>query len=431
MGKSEEKAGMRISRRRFMILILGLSCSLAVFTFTLEYLSSYEGKVKTNVVIEAGSQITLDLFTDDLENVKPAYDIYNIDTTLLGTYPIPFCCDNFRYVCNLTIVDTTPPTAGTRDLITDVTILPDSIDFVSFYSDVTPVTVSYSEVPDVSTGGVKDGSLSFKDVAGNETILPFQVTVIDDFDAPFIYGTKAIEVYENDIVKYRDGITVEDNLDPNPVLTIDTSGIDISTPGVYEVIYTATDYTGNSRSMSAKVTVLEKPEGYVEPDIVYELAQHVLDQITDESMTDMEKGFRIYSWCKNSINYIGTSDKSHWTKGAYDGFTTLQGDCYTYAACAKAMFDVIGVDNFIIERCDPTTSTHFWNLVQMDGQWYFADCSRTNTPMNAYLLTDSELDALNFVHGYRYHFDPTGLPNRATVSIQYRLNYYTLSVSED
>ncbi len=431
MAKSDGDKIVGLSVRRFLILILGLSIVLFLMTIYLDYVSSYENKVVSSVTIEAGDLVTLDLFTDDLENVKPAYDINSIDTKLLGTYPIPFCCNNRRYVSELTIVDTIPPEGATTDLITDVNVLPDVSEFVVSYSDVTPVTISFATAPDVSTGGLMDGSVSFKDIAGNETIVPIQLTVIDDFDAPIVYGVKPIEVYENDVVKYREGLTVEDNMDSNPILTIDTSAVDISTPGEYTVTYTVTDYTGNSRSLSTSVTVLAKPEGYVEPEVIYELAQRYLDQITTPDMPVIEKCFKIYNWCKQSINYIGTSDKSHWTIGAYEGFTTLSGDCFTYACCAKAMFDILGVDNYIIERCDATTSTHFWNLIKMEGQWYFCDCSRTNTPMNAYLLTDAELHELTYTHGNRYNFDSTGLPNRATESIQYRLNYATLTVKEE
>ena len=47
------------------------------------------------------------------------------------------------------------------------------------------------------------------------------------------------------------------------------------------------------------------------------------------------------------------------------------------------------------------------------------------------LLTDAELHELTYTHGNRYNFDSTGLPNRATESIQYRLNYATLTVKEE
>lgn len=431
MVKENGKKRRGLSVRRFLIFILGLSILLAVITFELDYSSKYIGKVKEHVTIEAGSVISLDLFTDDLENVKPAYDFSKIDTSLLGTYPIPFCCDNRRYVCDLTIVDTIPPIGETQNLVTDVFDLPDVSEFVVSYSDITPVKIDFEQEPDVSIGGIKDGSVAFTDIAGNKTIVPIQVRVIDDFEAPFFYGVKPIEIYENDIIKYRDGITIVDNMDPHPVLSIDNSQVDVTKPGKYTVTYTGTDATGNSRSLKTTVTVVEKPEGYVEPEEIYILAERYLNQITDNSMSDIEKCFKVYYWCKANINYIGTSDKSHWTIGAYEGFSTLAGDCFTYAACAKAMFDLIGVDSYIIERCDPTTSTHFWNLIEIDGQWYFCDCSRTNTPMNAFCLTDSELHELTYTHGNRYNFDPSGLPNRATESIQYKLNYSTLTVKED
>lgn len=430
MGNKNENEGINLSLRRFLILILGLSLVLFIFTFYPRYSSFYEGKVYEHVIIEAGSPITMDLFTNDLENVKPAYDFTQIDTKVLGHYRIPFCCDNRRYESILTIVDTIAPTGETKDLTIDVNQLPDVSEFVVSYSDVTPVSISYSVVPDVSIGGLKEGSVSFKDIAGNETIVPFQVTVIDDFDAPLIYGIKPITVYQDDKVKYRDGLRVEDNMDPNPTLSIDTSEVDISTPGVYTVSYTATDATGNTRTSTTKITVLEKPEGYVEPEDVYNAGQKYLDMIIDPTMSDIDKGFKIYNWCKTYINYIGTSTKTHWTIGAYEGFTTLSGDCFTYAACAKAMCDMCGIECYVIERCDPGDSTHFWNLLCIEGNWYFMDCSRTNTPMNAYLLTDQELYELQYTHGYRYKFDPTGLPNRSDVSIQYRLNYYTLTAKE-
>ena len=74
--------------------------------------------------------------------------------------------------------------------------------------------------------------------------------------------------------------------------------------GTYEVVYTATDSAGNTSSASSKITIKEKPKGYVDKEDVYALAQKVVDQITNDSMTDMEKAFAIYRWTKTNIGYL-------------------------------------------------------------------------------------------------------------------------------
>ena len=426
----KEKRSFRISRRQFLIVILMLTVLLALLMLGLNKIDRIDGKVRANVTIESGTSIDISLFTDDPEYVKPAIDLTTIDNITPSVINIPFWCDDIRYVSTLTIVDTVAPEAHVKDLKVDVDNEPDIMDYITGYTDLNPVTVSFVKEPDFTLGGVNEGSISFKDTSGNETVLPVKLTVIDDFEAPKILGVHPIESYENDTIKYREGITLEDNLDPNPTLEIDNSEVDISKPGTYYVKYIATDYTGNSREASAKVTILEKPETYVEPDIVYAEARKVLNEITTPDMTDAEKGFAIYFWCKENIHYVGVSDKSHWTKGAYDGFTTLRGDCYTYAVCAKAMLDCLGIDNYLIERCDPVTTSHYWNFLYMENDWYFMDCSSTNTPMNAYLLTGDELWALCATHGYRYNYDHTGLPNPSESSIQYKINYYTRTIDE-
>ncbi|MBO7451749.1 MAG: transglutaminase domain-containing protein [Clostridiales bacterium] len=427
----ETKEAYRISRRGFLLLIFSLVMVLALVMCAIKRIERFDGKVNAEVVIEAGEGLDMGLFTGDPDYVHPTIDINTIDTTIPGTYPITFWCDNIRYVSMLTIQDTIPPQGSVRDLERDLYDMPTAMDFVVDYSDVTEVKIDFKDTPDVLSGGEKDGSVRFTDTSGNETILPVKLTVIDDFDPPKIYGIHPIESYQGDNIKYREDITLEDSQDPNPVLTIDNSEVNIDKPGEYRVKYIATDNTGNSTEAYAKVTILEKPEGYVEPDLVYEEASKVLDEIVDDSMSDEQKGFKIYAWCKNNLHYIGTSDKSHWTAGAYEGFTTLRGDCYTYAVCAKALFDVAGIDNYVVERNDARDSSHFWNLLRVEDGWYFMDCSSTNTPMNAYLLTEDELDALNYIHGFRYHFDHEGLPTISKESLQDKLNYYNYTVAED
>lgn len=425
MGKDEK---FSISLRQFLLVILMLSVCLVLIVMGLRSIKRQYGKVESEVTIEAGSPIDMSLFTTDLEYVKCTTDISVLDNKTPNSYNLDFWCDNIPYYSVLNVVDTIAPDASVKDLKTDVDNAPDIMDYVVSYRDINPVEISFAVEPDYTKGGINEGSIRFRDIAGNETILPVKLEVIDDFDAPKILGVKPIESYENDTIKYREGIKLEDNLDPNPTLTIDNSGVDITKPGTYKVKYIATDYTGNVREVETDVTILEKPEGYVEPELVYEEAMKVYSTIITHDMTDAEKGFAIYDWCKYNLHYIGESDKSHWTAGAYEGFTTLRGDCYTYAVCAKALLDCAGIDNYLIERCDAVTTSHYWNMIFVEGKWYFMDCSSTNTPMNAYMLTGTELHDLSYVHGFRYNYDHTGLPTPTEESVQYRINYYTKTI---
>ena len=73
-------------------------------------------------------------------------------------------------------------------------------------------------------------------------------SVVIDQKAPQIVGAKDLEVYVGGTVSYKSGVSVADDIDAKPDLTIDNTKVDLAKPGVYEVTYTATDASGNSTS---------------------------------------------------------------------------------------------------------------------------------------------------------------------------------------
>jgi len=85
-----------------------------------------------------------------------------------------------------------------------------------------------------------------------------------DRTPPEISGTKDLYTYAGETISYREGITVTDNLDASPLLTVDSSAVDLSTPGEYEAVYTAKDASGNKTKQEITVTVLQKEEGFVD-----------------------------------------------------------------------------------------------------------------------------------------------------------------------
>ena len=53
------------------------------------------------------------------------------------------------------------------------------------------------------------------------------------------------------------GVTISDNSD-EAIGAVITGSVDINTPGRYQIIYTATDSSGNDNSVTRYVTVIEE-----------------------------------------------------------------------------------------------------------------------------------------------------------------------------
>ncbi len=77
-----------------------------------------------------------------------------------------------------------------------------------------------------------------------------------DQQAPVITGVRDQTVYNGGPLDLQNGIMVFDDLDANPLLTIDDGGLDLSEAGSYTVTYTATDASGNVSTAIATITVI-------------------------------------------------------------------------------------------------------------------------------------------------------------------------------
>jgi transglutaminase-like putative cysteine protease len=238
-----------------------------------------------------------------------------------------------------------------------------------------------------------------------------------------IEGAVDLEYFLGESISYKSGITVTDDETESPKLSVDNSQVDSSKAGTYPVTYTATDDAGNTTSVTVQLTLKEKPKGYVDKETVYDLAQKVLDDITNDSMTDMEVAFAIYKWTKSNIAYTGSSDKSSWTKGAYQAFTKKSGDCYNYFAAAKALYDVAGIENVDVIKSDTSHSSHYWSLINLGDGWYHVDCTPRRNVGYFFMNTDAELEAYSKKNKNSHIFDTDAYPERATESVQDLVDY--------
>lgn len=409
-------------RRRLMLLVLIL---LLITVGAVSFFMNRSNPVRDQVTIEAGKNIQLFEFLEETEtNASFLTDISEIDTTIPGKYEIRIGIGKKEYTSTLVVCDTTAPTG---DAVPKTIFSGESLeaeDCVENISDVTAVTAEFEKEPDLTTGGETEAVVVLTDAAGNQTKIPVAITVLTDTQAPVIEGAADIEAFVGDSISYKADITVTDDYDESPSLEVDNSQVDLSKAGVYDVTYTATDEAGNSSSVTVTLTLTDKPEGYVDPDVVYALAQEVYDKIIDDSMTDMQKAFAIYCWVKSNISYTGDSDKSSWTLGAYEAFTNLAGDCYNYFAAAKALYNLAGIENIDIVKSDTSHSSHFWSIINLGDGWYHVDCTpRKGDGDNFFMVTDEELEAYSVQHNNSHIFDSGLYPARATESIQDKIDY--------
>jgi hypothetical protein len=229
-------------------------------------------------------------------------------------------------------------------------------------------------------------------------------SVVNDQVAPVISGAKDLEVYAGGTVSYKSGVTVTDDLDPKPTLEIDNSQVDMSTPGVYDVTYTATDAAGNKSSVTVKITVKVKPANFVEPEVIYARVDALLAQFIRDDMTDREKAEAVYVWTRRGgfigpghFTYSGsTSRHDDYLQAAYEFLQLKKGDCFYFYAIQKLMLERLGIPTIDCKKVPNFAgdSNHYWLLVSVDGgeTYYHYD---NVWSWDLCLVTDAELDALS------------------------------------
>jgi len=309
-------------------------------------------------------------------------------------------------------VDKTAPTmSGVEDLTFFRGQTPDYLSsvLVSDDFDEAPIlTVDDSKV-NLTRGGTYEITYYATDFYGNESIATADVTILVDEVAPTIWGVNPISMYAGRTVSYRSGVVVVDDQDDAPTLTVDSSKVNLSQPGVYDVTFTATDAAGNVTTLATTVTVAEEPESLVDADTINEKADWVLDQILSDGMTDQEKVETIFHWIERNCGYAPTSPKDDWMQVGYGMLVGTPGDCFGYYSVARLLLERAGIPNISVTRLDNPyrDSDHYWNMVSLDGgetYYHFDVTPRPSTIAGTWafcIVTDAYLDAWDdYAPGY-------------------------------
>ncbi len=291
-----------------------------------------------------------------------------------------------------------PEITGVTDKIVYVGVPVDFLEAVTVKDDLDPepiISVDESKL-DPSVPGTYTLTYIARDANGNQTAETVSVTVIEDTVGPEILGVTDLSIYQGSTVSYRRSVVLKDDYDEAPALQIDSSKVDLATPGTYEVTYTATDAAGNKTVLTTTITVKEQSANYVEESVIYAKADELLARIVTDGMTPQEQVKAVCTWVKTNCRYSNRSDKTDRLQGAYLMMTNRIGDCFNYSAICTVFFERLGIPFIHVQRSADSNwpGTHYWVLASIDGgeNYYHVDvCPASRFYTFLCLVTDEEL----------------------------------------
>ncbi len=313
----------------------------------------------------------------------------------------------------LIVEDTVAPEVS----VTDIDIwLGDTVGaeaFVSKAKEISPLVVGYTaSAPNFSQVGQQVVYLDVKDISGNSCEMQTALlNITEDTEPPVISGAKNRNVVIGESVSYKDGVTALDNRDGEIRIKVDSSKVNPTKTGVYEVTYTAVDRAGNTTTKT--VTFRFGTAAELDTDVELDkYVQKVAKKIFKSGMTDAQKIKKIYDWCRANIGYSGHSDKGSWKKAAIAGFKKHSGDCFTYFACSKALFEYCGIENIDVVkvRLKDSESRHYWSLVDVGTGYYHFDATPRVGGFNGFMRTDEQLKSYSKNHKNCHRFDESLYP---------------------
>ncbi len=440
------------------LLQVAVPFALAMVVVTIGSCAYYNGRkatydIRPEVNVTYDTPLTVDLFVEegaDASDCEFVSDVSVIDMSQLASYKLVVANKGHKVTTILNVVDDVPPVADPVPQQLFSLELPDPNECVENLYDKSPVTVNYAAGTDISMGGSIIVSVVLTDAYNNQAVVEVPFEVSQDLVAPLILGAHDIEFKAGNPPDFMEGITVTDDVDPDPQLIINDVEVDTNTPGLYELYYIASDAAGNETMVTVNVTVLQGDGGATTASNgipngpsgnqsgsnkyssktnadAYAAAQKVYNKICNASMNDVTKGMKIFYWVNHNISFTQYGiDYTSFASLACQAFATRRSSCYGHWACCKSMCDIAGIANRTVYRSG-SNKYHVWLLCYLNGGWYHCDA----TPWPGYghyfiyMMTDAELAGAPGNH----RFLSSGLPARSTQSMQQYININSGTVS--
>ena len=424
---------------------------------------------QNHISLEAGEEFKKEMLWKT--DIVPLTSVEEVNTDTVGTQSYEaIIFGNLPVRFELQTKDTTPPEVKVSDFVLEYGASCKPEDFIKECKDVSEVSYAFVQAPDSNQIGTQTVIISITDAYDNVTTVGTQIQVsgvkqeqmmnlggvfpspqdfvldpsitaeyvselnpedfaelgryevpilvngkeelvyivVVDMEAPKIH-TSSMKVTVKGSISYKKNISVSDNCDDASDITldIDNSGVDLSTVGSYTILVTATDTAGNASQKEITVQVVAESTEVHTLEEINRLCDALLSQITNDSMTMREKAEAIYKWTYYSIGYADNSPKDDWLSAAYNGLVKQTGDCYTYAATAKALLERLGLEPLVIRKevtANTSSNNHWWLLLDLGDGYYHYDPTRRKDRTEFFMWTDEELKAYSDAHKGSHNF---------------------------
>lgn len=368
-------------------------------------------RVKKKLTCEAGSALPLaeDFLRREYDDVRFVKEPDENVMDHVGQTEVVIGVDGEEVTSILEVKDTVSPVVTVSDHVTATPNGAEAADLLTSAEDATDVTVSYEKKPDFMAEELQKITIVVTDEGGNTTKVSTELEILHDTQPPVIEGVEELHVPAGTSVSYKRNVTVTDDRDEKPKLTVENDGVDLNTVGDYPIVYVAEDAAGNV-TRAETVLHVEKPsvENATE-ELVNAMADELLAQITTDDMSQYEKAKAIFFWVHNNIGYYDGTPKTDWIQGAYRGLAEKRGDCFVYFATSKCLLTQAGIKNMDIAKI-PTKTNHYWNLIDLGDGWYHFDATRRKDKTYFFYTPDAELMEYSRTHKDSHNYDPSQYP---------------------
>ncbi len=421
--KANLKLNVGFEREGAIRILLCVITVLTVIALALVIACMCINSQLVRVYIEAGEYLSP---ADILGEGSSFGDDYDPDcVNRAGVYYFTAIKEGKAHKVRLSVKDSKAPQVTLKDVCFAVNrddggavFYPDPLDFIdSFYEPNGLKGEFITPMPEMKRLGEYPMQVQYSDASGNKTeIYDVKMIQITDTEPPRIDASPLIVCEVGGAVEYMPYVTLTDNCVGELSLRVDESKLDLAAVGDYTVYITARDRVGNeSEAAAIKVCVVEA----YDEKALDELLDELLEDISPEGKTFEQICRDIYRTVRRELVYTGDSQKGDVKRAAYHALMGGGGDCYSYFALSKLLFERCGIENLDVERVSGVgEGEHFWSLVNIGDSdnpvWYHFDATELRIDRydhSGCLLTDKQIQAYSKAREGFYQYDKNGLPS--------------------